>query len=352
MNISPNHQPLRIAVVGAGLVGRRHIDAIRHAEGIELGAIVDPDEAAADLARQAGARFHPDLDALLVERAVDGIILATPNTLHVAQGLDCIAAGIPLLVEKPIAVSTAEAGRLVAAARRAAIPLLVGHHRRHNPVIHDVKTLLDAGRLGELRVVHASCWFFKPRKYFDEAPWRKQAGAGPIFVNLIHDVDLLRYLCGEVASVQAQLLPSARGYENEEVAAVLLRFASDVVATLSVADSVVAPWNWEMTAAENPAYPFTGQGCYLLGGTRGALSIPDLTLWRQDEPDWWQPLQRESLASDSREDPLRNQLDHFARVIRGVEEPLVSGEEGAASLRVIEAIHESAATRSTIYPGT
>ena len=340
--------PVRLAVVGAGLVGRQHVAAIGQAAGVELAAIADSDPRAAAVAAEAGAGFHASLAELLAAvDGIDGIVLATPNALHVEQGLDCVAAGYPLLVEKPIALSSADAGRLVDAARGAGVPLLVGHHRRHNPVIDRARAILDEGRLGRLRTLHASCWLPKPDAYFDAAPWRKAPGAGPVFVNLIHDVDLLRHFAGEVASVQAQAVASRRGHANEDVAGALLRFESDAIATLSVADAVLAPWSWEMTAAENPVYPHTAQSCYWLGGTRAALSLPDLTLWWQDEPDWHRPMTSESIAVEPR-DPLQCQLEHFAAVIRGDAEPLVSGEEGAASLRVIEAIHAAAASGRTV----
>lgn len=341
---------IRLAVVGAGLVGRRHIESIAQAEGVVLSAIVDQDTDAKSLAVAAKAEFYSALSGLLETGGVDGIIIATPNSIHVNQGLECIAAGYPVLVEKPIAVTTVEASRLVEASREANVPLLIGHQRRFNRLITLARKLLTEGRLGDLRSVHASCWLYKPDDYFNQAPWRARPGAGPVFVNLIHDVDLLRYLCGEVISVQAQVVPSARGFNNEDVAGVLLRFDSDVIATLSVSDTIAAPWSWEMTAADNPVYPFTGQSCYWLGGTQGALSIPDMTLWQQPEPDRWQPFSKEAINIES-QDPLICQIEHFAAVIRGEAQPLVSGEDGAASLRVIEAIHQSAANGSTVYLG-
>ena len=76
----------------------------------------------------------------------------------------------------------------------------------------------------------ATCWFYKPDHYFNSAPWRKQKGAGPIYVNLIHDIDLLRYFCGDVRSVFAYGVPSKRGYENEDVASILLKFENDITA--------------------------------------------------------------------------------------------------------------------------
>ena len=348
--LNSSENAVQLAVVGAGLVGRRHIDVIRRTKTVELSAIVDNSSAAEAFADSIDTPFFKSLANLFEQGSADGIVLATPNRLHLEQGLECIAAGKPLLIEKPIAITTEEANQLVAASAEAAVAVLVGHHRRYNPLIHQARAIIDEGRLGRLRTAHASCWFYKPDDYFDQAPWRKAAGAGPVFVNLIHDVDLLRYLCGEVVSVQAQMVSSTRGFENEDVAGVLLRFDNDVIATLSVSDTAVAPWSWEMTSGENPAFPVTDQSCYWLSGTQGALSIPDLTLWRQDDPHWMKPLLK-STGDAAVRDPFACQIEHFAAVIRGEEEPLVSAVEGTASLRVIEAIHESAQSGATVYLG-
>jgi predicted dehydrogenase len=168
-------------------------------------------------------------------------------------------------------------------------------------------------------------------------------------VNLVHDVDLIRHLCGEVVSVQAQAAPSSRGFQNEEAAAAVLRFASGAVGTISVADGVVSPWSWEMTAKEYPVYPETGESCYMLGGTEGALSIPELKVWRHDgAPDWWSPINAANTPV-TMADPLINQITHFGRVISEGEAPLVSGLEGLRTMRVVGAIQAAAESGETVH---
>ena len=93
-------------------------------------------------------------------------------------------------------------------------------------------------------------------------------------MNLAHDIDLLRHLCGEIDFVQAQTVKSIRGFENEDVAGALLRFRNGAIGTISVSDSIVSPWSWEMTSKENPVYPPTSESCYFIGGSHGSLSIP------------------------------------------------------------------------------
>ena len=162
----------------------------------------------------------------------EGVIVATPNQVHVENGLECVAAGVPVLVEKPIADDVASAIRLVEAAEARGVPLLVGHHRRHNPMIQAAKRAIEAGRLGAVLAVHGFCWFFKPDDYFDVS-WRREKGAGPVLVNLIHDVDNLRYLCGEIVAVHAFESNAVRKHAVEETAVIALRFSSGVLGTVN-----------------------------------------------------------------------------------------------------------------------
>ena len=339
----------RLVIAGIGLVGKRHADSIGHLENVELVGIVDPSAEGRKYADEQEITWFGSLSEMFAVEKPDGVILATPTPLHVEQALECVAQKCPVLVEKPLATSAVEARLLVTKAEELNVPLLVGHHRRHNPLIQKAREVIDSGRIGEVRAVHANCWFYKPDHYFDEAPWRKQKGAGPISVNLVHDVDLIRYLCGEVVSVQAQAAQSSRGFENEEVAAAVLRFESGAIGTITVADSVVAPWSWEMTSREYPIYPTTSQSCYLLGGTHGSLSVPDLTLWKHSgERDWWSPIDATSVSSEA-SNPLVNQMAHFVSVIAGKEQPLVSGSEGLKTLQVIEAIQQAANSGETVF---
>jgi predicted dehydrogenase len=187
----------------------------------------------------------------------------------------------------------------------------------------------------------------KPDEYFDVA-WRREQGAGPVLVNLIHDIDLFRYLCGEIVSVQAQDSNTVRGHPVEETAVILLRFASGALGTFSVSDAVVAPWSWELTAGENPVYPQQDQFCYQIGGTHGSLALPQLDLWTYaGARSWWEKLQHERVPI-APEDPLKLQIRHFCDVIEHGAAPLVSGRDGLNTLKVIEAIKAASRTGTRV----
>lgn len=337
----------RIAVAGAGLIGRRHIGAVDRAEGVSLAAVVEPDAEAAAWLRSSNVPVLGTIDELLSAGLADGVVLAIPNALHAEVAHGCIAAGLPVLVEKPLATSVEEGEGLVAAAAAAGVPLLTGHHRRYNDLIAQARALIDSGRLGRLTVVQAQCWLLKPDRYFD-APWRREKGAGPVLINLIHDVDLLQYLCGPIVSVQAIASNAVRLLPVEDTAVVLLRFASGLIGTMSVTDTAAAPWSWELTARENAHYAPTPENTYLIGGMRGSLALPGLACWSHGHDDgWWGPISKEYLPY-SFEDPLVRQIAHFGAVIRGQEQPICSGEDGLAALRVIEAIGRAAASGTEV----
>jgi len=340
-------RPLKLAVLGAGMMGKRHAELVASEPEARLSGIVDPSPVGAHVVEQFGARWFASFADLVSADRPDGVIIATPNQLHLENGLEAIAAGIPAIVEKPLAVDVASGARLVAAAEKTGVPLLVGHHRRYNPMIAKAKEIVDSGRLGRLATVQGACWLIKPDDYFAPA-WRREEGGGPILLNLIHDVDLLRYLCGEISAVQAIESNAMRGNPVEDTAVILLRFANGALGTLNVSDCVVAPWSWELTAGENPAYPRQDQSCYQIGGALGSLTIPQLELWwNPGKRGWWEPLASER-APFVPEDPLRVQIRHFCAVIRGEAAPIASGRGGLNTLKVIEAVKASARTGATV----
>lgn len=341
---------VRLAVMGAGLIGRRHIGHIQAEACAELAAIVDPTPEAQAFAAGLGVPCYASFADMAAVMRPEGVVVATPNALHVDHGLECVMAGLPVLVEKPIAPDVDSAARLVEAAERAGVPLLVGHHRRHNPVVARAKQVLDAGQLGTVVAAHASCWFHKPDSYFDAA-WRREEGAGPVFLNLVHDVDLLRHLVGPVVSVQAMESSAQRGFAVEDTATVLLRFANGALGTVTVSDTVAAPWSWELTSGENSAYSHTPESSLWIGGTHGSLTVPALDLWRHDgEPDWWNPIAADRVEAPVA-DPLALQIQNLSAVIRATAVPVVTGRDGLDTLRVIAAIKQAAATGRTVHVG-
>ncbi|MDW4497379.1 Gfo/Idh/MocA family oxidoreductase [Sulfitobacter sp. D35] len=337
-----------IAVAGAGLIGTRHLAALR-AAGLAIHSVIDPLPETAEVAQAYGVAHHTSLAAALAA-GPSGVVLATPNSHHKDGALECIAAGVPVLIEKPIATGLADARRIVEAGEAAGVAVLTGHHRRHLPVVSAARERIERGALGRIVAAHAMFWLAKPDSYF-ETPWRRAAGAGPTFMNLIHDIDMLRFLLGDVVQVQAVQSNAVRGNPIEDACAAVLTFEGGVLCTVQASDAIVAPWSYELTAHDNPAYPPTGENAVWIGGTHASLALPRGEEWSDGgKRDWWQPISRTTLLRAAG-DPLVAQMQNFAAVIRGDAAPVCSGRDGMESLAVLIAIRTAAATGGAVVPG-
>ena len=345
--VTPTPQSFAIALIGAGAIGRMHAErCLRHPD-VHLAAIADPTEAGRAFAQTLGVPWHADHRELLRERQVGAAIVATPNATHLPVGLDCIARGVPVLVEKPIAGTLADGLALCEAAEAARVPLLVAHHRRHNPIQRRARELVASGALGRPVAVNGMATWLKPDSYFELA-WRRQAGGGPVLINLIHDIDQLRFMLGEIVEVQASTSNAARGFEVEDTAAVLLRFASGTLGTLVVSDATPAPWNWDLASGEAAHYVQQPVNSMHLCGTEGSLTLPRLELWRYPGARGWHEALAVQRTMPHRRDPYEEQLRHLRAVAEGREQPLCSGRDGLGTLRVALAVLEAARSRRPV----
>jgi predicted dehydrogenase len=339
-------RPVRIAVAGAGLIGRRHIEEIDASGSAQLAAIVDPSPATQEVADKFGVASYGSLAELFAEDEPDGVVLATPNQLHVDGGLECVAAGVPVLVEKPIGDTVEGGTRLVEAAEAAGVPLLTGHHRNHSPIMTKAREVVRSGALGSIVAVVGTALFYKPDDYFDVGGgWRREPGGGPILLNLIHEVNNLQSLVGDVVQVQATTSNATRGFPVEDTAAMVFTFDNGALGTFLLSDTAASPRSWEQTSQENTTYAsHPDEDCYHIAGSRGSLSIPTMRLSTYPGTrSWWEPFDTATVKVE-RSDPLANQIEHFAAVIRGEEEPVCSGRDGLKTLRVVDAVVESART--------
>ena len=334
--------PLRLALFGAGGIGVRHLALAGEEPECAIVAVADPLDAAAAAGRH-GARFYRDYRELLARERLDGAIVATPNDSHAEVGIACVERGLPVLVEKPITDTVAAGRALLAAAAEHDVTLAVGHHRRFDPAVGIARDAIRGGRIGRLAAVQC-LWAVRKHDAYYDAGWRRlRPGGGPALINLIHDVDLLRYLCGDVVRVYTEGGSELRGHEVEDMVAVTLRFAGGAVGTILASDATPSPWSWESGTGENPLIPPTGRNCYRFLGTEGALALPRLELWRHDDAvaaSWHQTIRARTLAAGPRA-ALKDQLRHFCAVVRGEHAPRVSGEDGLQTLATTLAIVDS-----------
>jgi predicted dehydrogenase len=232
------------------------------------------------------------------------------------------------------------------------VPTLVGHHRTYSPLLGVAKTFLQSQQFGRLVTVHGSALFYKPTGYFEDGPWRRQKGGGPILINLIHEIGILRFLCGEIKAVFAISRNGIRQFEVEDTAAITFDFHNGALGTFILSDTAASNKSWEMTSGENKAYPwFPHDDCYHFAGTNGSLDFPSManrTYPSGQPPSWWSSFEHAEI-SVPRRNPLELQIEHFINVLHGRETPRVSARDGYLNMVVVDAIRTSIAS-NTIVP--
>ena len=341
---------MKIAVIGAGLAGKQHIDTILNNKNCKLDLIFDPSQEAYELSKKLNVQYFSSIELALKKSRPDGAIIATPNSKHKENAELFLNEKIPVLIEKPLSSNIKSAIEIVMYAKKQKTKILTGHHRRHNKIIQNAKRKIQSGNLGKIISIHATCWLFKPNNYFNS--WRKSVGGGPLLINLVHDIDLMRYLIGEIECVLSFESNSIRGGDTEDTAVVLLKFDNGSLGTLSVSDTIVSPWSWELTSKENSIYPNQKQNCYWIGGTHGSMELPQSKIWKSTEKrSWWEPLtQTNNKVDETKNHPLNEQLDNFLAVIEKKQEPVCSGLDGLNTLAVIEAIKLASERGAAIKP--
>ena len=339
---------VRLAIIGVGVIGRRHIAAIGDMADCELVAIADPHPTGRTAAEECNVPWFAGTDTMLAETKPDGVIVATPTEHHLEPVLVALDAGAHVLVEKPISATLSQADAIIARSEETARHVLVGHHRRYYPLLHKARDLVRGGALGRLVAVSGQWTVQKPQSYFEQ-DWRRRREAGPILTNLIHDMDSLRYICGNVTSICAEVANTVLGYEKEDAAAFVVRFQDGALGTFILSDQTPSPWTWEFATGENPAFPRSGQNACRFMGTKAALDFPNLTLWSHDEGEsgWNQPT-RPHPVEHGLGDAFAAQCRHFCAVIRGDEAPRITAADARETLRATLAVFDAAESGSRV----
>ena len=320
---------MRAAVIGVGAIGRNHARLYNEIEDVELVAVADNDPAAAArVAGQLHTKSYGDYREMLKQERIDAVSVSVPTMLHHQVALDCIAAGVNVLVEKPIAATVAEGEAMIAAAAKAGVKFTVGHIERFNPAIIELKRRLDEGEIGRVFQVHARRLGPFPARIRD---------VGVVIDLAIHDVDIMRYLVGsEVSRVFAETAQNLNT-AHEDLLSGLLRFDNGTIGVLDI--------NW-LTPTKIRELQVTGEkGMFL-----ASYLTQDLYFYENDYVNTeWDTISNITGVSEGkmvrlridRKEPLRVELESFIRCIANDTTPVVSGADGLHALAVVQKIVES-----------
>ena len=305
-------RPLRVGVIGAGVMGTNHARVLAGLPDTSLVGVVDPLPAhrsrAADL---TNCRTFAGLDELIAE-GVDAVTIAAPTHLHHEIALACIEKKIHVMVEKPIASTVEEGQQIVAAAQASGVTLMIGHVERFNPAVVAIKQAIAGEDILSIGITRVGP--FPPR----------MSNVGVVIDLAVHDIDLIRWFTeSDIVEVQPQL--SSAVAEREDIALLQVRTANGVLAHINT--------NW--------LTPFKARNVTV--ATRGKYVMGDLLTRQVTEcfgfkPDGSYSMRHLPVGHD---EPLRAELIAFLQAVRTGGLPAVSGDEGVASLEIATRCLES-----------
>ncbi|MDE2775193.1 MAG: Gfo/Idh/MocA family oxidoreductase [Chloroflexota bacterium] len=325
---------LRAAFSGTGHISQVHARAAQSIAGVELAAIVNHrPESMRNYAAQFGiARQYATVEDLLRDGEVDMLVVSTPNYLHAPQTIAALEGGVHVMVEKPMAMNSAEAERMLAASQDSGAKLMVAHCWRFDEEVNWIKAQIDRGRLGDvLRTkgygVHVN---WGPGGWFVEA---RYAGGGALADMGIHAIDVARYLLGDPQplSVYAQISTDYTKYEVDDSGTIWVNW-------MGGATSIVeSGWWWPHADGPEASTKLYGTKAFAqLFPTR--LEVPDRETQTVQTIDPGYPPAREEQCPQIMYD---RQLAHFIKCIREDRTPNPGGVEGLTNMRIIDAALES-----------
>ncbi len=354
---------LRVGVIGCGWVAyRKHLPQLSRHEKVEIAALCDIDRARAEQAKKdfgLDARIYEDYRALCADKKVDCVYVLTPNGLHADMCVAALEGGKHVLCEKPLATRAADAERVVLAAKKAGRKLTVGHQWRFRPHCLYIKGLCERGLLGDIYYVKALDLRRRSRPSWGQYMSKAANGGGIMMDGAPHTLDAAMWFLDNFKplSVSGRVMDPMR-YETEgnprgpwdtencdveDTGFALITMEGGAVISLEAA--------WGINMLEDVG----GSNCNILCGTKGGVDMQGRLHVRVNgiyggematlEPD---RLPREETA-DVYEGPSRYELDHWIEAIERDTEPLVTGEEALAVVKVLEAVYRSSERGETIH---
>lgn len=235
---------IRFAILGLGHIGTRHADMVAAHPEAELVAIIDENAALqAKAANSYLVPFFTSLSSFLQSGiSADVICIATPNALHAAQAIACMNAGIHVVIEKPMALTTTDCNAILECGRTAGKQVFCVMQNRYSPAMQWLKNLMQEGKLGDIYMVDVHCYWNRDERYYTGNTWQGTAAldGGTLFTQFSHYVDLLYWLFGNVQDISARFANhNHKGMiDFEDSAAISFGFVSGGMGSLSYSTSV------------------------------------------------------------------------------------------------------------------
>lgn len=329
---------INFAIVGMGHIANKHIEAIEKAENANLFAICDTNPARLDM-DLPNVKKYTDLQKMLEENPEIHVVnICVPSGLHARLTKIVAENGRHIIVEKPMSLKLQDAEDMIQYANDHGVKLAVVHPNRFRPAIQKLREQMDAGAFGKLSHANATVRWNRNQAYYDQAEWRgtKEFDGGVLMNQAIHDLDLMLWLMGPVESVQAMAATRLRKIETEDVAAAVVQFKNGALGVIEAATTIY-PKNLEESLA------IFGETASVKISGRNANFIETWDIEGVSEED------ADKLKNEIKADPFGKPghqciIEDMVLAVKENRNPIVTGEDGLAPVKLILAILESAET--------
>jgi len=335
---------IRVGIVGCGRISKNHFGSLEaHVNDMELVAICDTNPSSlAEHKERYNVDAYNSLSLMLEHAELDIVTICTPSGLHPDQVIECAEAGVHVLTEKPMATRWQDGMNMVKACDKAGVHLFVVKQNRSNSTLQLLKRAVDEKRFGRIYMVHLNVFWTRPQEYYDSAKWRGtwELDGGAFMNQASHYVDLLDWLIGPIASVQAMTATLERDIEVEDTGVLNVRWRSGALGSMAVTMLT---------------YPKNMEGSMTILGEKGTVRIGGMAVneiqhWDfEDERDYDASIadanyQTTSVYGFGHPLYYKNVVD----VLRGEAEPAVDGREGLKCVEVLIAAYKSARDGGTV----
>lgn len=329
-------------VIGCGRISKNHIESILILPNAKLAAVCDNKKVAMETASDKyQCKGYLDYKDLLADSSVDIVNICTESGYHAPIAINAMRAGKHVLVEKPMAMSLAEADLMIRTAKEMNVKLGVVHQNRFNPPVKRLRGALETGRFGKLTHASAVVRWNRNEAYYGQAPWRGtwKMDGGCLMNQSIHNIDLLQWMMGPVESIFAYTATNLRPIEGEDTALAILKFRNGAFASIEAATTIY-PKNLEETLSV-----FGSDGTARIGG----IAVNKLEVWRFAQDD-----EACVLADTDKEPPNvygfghADVIDDMVLAIHEDRQPAISGQEGRKALEIVLGIYHSACYRKEV----
>ena len=248
---------------------------------------------------------------------------------------------LTIAIGLPISANISQAEEIKKLANKKKCMVLVGHQRRFNPLVIKAKEIISENKIG-IVVGLSGVWALRKDKEYFVPDWRKKITAGPVITNLIHDIDYLRFIFGEILEVSAYASNKVNNFEKEDILSVNFKFESGVLGNFLITDSGTSPWAWETGTKENIHLPHLIENNLRIIGTDGSLEFPNLIIWKYKigGKNWKNELEKVYIECET-VDPYISQIKHFVDVICRKVKPITDASEGKQNLKIALSILET-----------